>query len=321
MTDNILENRFTSTRIIDGKPRKVIIDYIGKVINRNPTKEELLCLEKEKSTGRKKRYTKKQIIKSMIQFYEENRRVPIKIDFDNDPRYPCSKTVRVYFGNWDSAIIESGLLDKRKRRGGKLYTDEELLGYMKQFNEENGRPPLERDFSNNSRYPHFDTFMGRFGSWENAKKLVGLDIDTMVKKGYLDSNLHKERLFEIFVLEHLGVEDVIDLSGENRSSFVDGICPKGRIYDAKSSGLNGLYWHYFLDKLGVHFYYLGAFNKDYSELQHVWRIPGDFSIKRHINIGIYSSCIYNIENMEKYEITPEFIEIFDNWSDNVQKNK
>lgn len=36
---------FISTRIIDGKLRKVIVDNIGTITNRNPTKEELKGLE------------------------------------------------------------------------------------------------------------------------------------------------------------------------------------------------------------------------------------------------------------------------------------
>jgi hypothetical protein len=36
---------------------------------------------------------------------------------------------------------------------GKRYTDEELLKFLIQFDEENGKPPIGRDFANNPKYP------------------------------------------------------------------------------------------------------------------------------------------------------------------------
>lgn len=38
---DITENKFTSVRIIGGKPRKIIVDQTGKIVNRDPSKEEL----------------------------------------------------------------------------------------------------------------------------------------------------------------------------------------------------------------------------------------------------------------------------------------
>lgn len=36
---------FFTTRIINGKPRKVIIDLFENIINRNPSEHELKCLK------------------------------------------------------------------------------------------------------------------------------------------------------------------------------------------------------------------------------------------------------------------------------------
>jgi len=44
---------YKSYRIIDGKPRWVIVDNTGNIINRNPSKEELKGLEKEKYKSQK----------------------------------------------------------------------------------------------------------------------------------------------------------------------------------------------------------------------------------------------------------------------------
>lgn len=38
---------YTSIRLIDGKPRKVIVDETGKIVNRTPSKEEVKGLEEE----------------------------------------------------------------------------------------------------------------------------------------------------------------------------------------------------------------------------------------------------------------------------------
>ena len=40
-----MENRFTSDRIIGGKRRRIIVDINGNIIDRNPSKEELIGLK------------------------------------------------------------------------------------------------------------------------------------------------------------------------------------------------------------------------------------------------------------------------------------
>ena len=54
------EYRFVSTRIVDGRSRKVIIDICGDIINRNPTKGELKDLRPELS--KKERVDNKDIL-------------------------------------------------------------------------------------------------------------------------------------------------------------------------------------------------------------------------------------------------------------------
>lgn len=52
-----------------------------------------------------------------------------------------------------------------------------------------------------------------------------------------------------------------------------------------------------------------AFNKDWTKLLHVWRIPGDLTDGDSITIGIKGSYTYNIDNMKEYEITDKFIKL------------
>lgn len=121
------------------------------------------------------------------------------------------------------------MLGKRRK-----YTDEELLYYPAQFYEKYGRVHVRRDFENNHEYPYYKTYARRFGSWSNVLKLVGLDVDSIVDKGVLETNQQKARLAEIKVINHFK-QRPIDLTGENCNSSCDGICPNGKTYDVKSS--------------------------------------------------------------------------------------
>lgn len=305
--------KYISWRIIDEQSRLVIVDENGDVINRNPSKEELKGLEKEPY---KKPYTDIELLDYLKQFYEENGRPPMKRDFIYNFRYPGFATYINHFGSWNRAIEMAGLWDKRKKRQSILYTDDELLAYLKQFYEDIGRIPKQLDFNENPIYPSFGTYKKRFGSWQKALKLVNLDIDTMVRKGIIETVQQKGRLFEIYVMEHF-IGDYIDVSGDNCNNPADGICPNGKIYDAKSVALIKGHWTFILDNIrrkGIDYFYLGAFDKNYKKLMHVWRIPGDFIEKCTLNIGLNNNYIYNTENMKEYEITYMFkdIDIFNN---------
>lgn len=55
----------------------------------------------------------------------------------------------------------------------------------------------------------------------------------------------------------------------------------------------------------IEWYYLGAFNEDYSKLLHVWRIPAkDFG--EEIQKGFLYINVNNTEKMKEYEITDKF---------------
>lgn len=361
------EDRFTSVRLIDRKPRKVIVDEIGNIINRVPTKEELSDLEKESYSPKKRgryqkctgeellgfmrkfyeenkrppawrdfvddskypnsqryiacfgswnkaievaglsdkvnfsHYTDEELLEYLKQFYEENDRVPITEDFDCNLKYPSYNTYRSRFGSWNNAIEKAGLHIKRFTKT----TDNELLEYLKEFEKDNGRPPKQLDFNDNPKYPNYRTYMSRFGSWQKTLRLVDFDIDTMIRKGVVETNIQKGRQSELYILE-TNEKESIDLSGQNCQSFVDGISKndisKNDIYDVKSSSLHkGKYWTFILDKC-VDFYYLVAYDKDHNNVLYKWKIPGDFA-EGSIVIGNNNYYTYNLQNMKEYEIT------------------
>lgn len=261
------------------------------------------------------KYTKDEIIESIERFINENGRVPKYDEFNKKNGYPSHFTVQRHFGSWNNAIKEAGF-DVNKMNN---LTRDELLDYLRKYEREYGRPPIARDLNNtknNPEYPSIGQYNKQFGNLERAKKLVGQDMDSRAKKGISDHPKQKARLAEIFVMEHFKEEGAIDLAGENCMSPVDGICPKKQIYDVKSSALRyRLYWQFALDKGdSVDFYYLLAFNEDYSELKYVWRIPWNFTN----NISLHVNEDY-ITKMEKYNITAKFEDVFNKWEKSLNK--
>jgi hypothetical protein len=257
-----MENIYKSKRIVDGKPplRTVIVDEDGKVINKNPTKEELKGLMKE-------------------------------------PRTPRDTT--------------------------RKYTKEQLLWCLIQFYEENGRPPTQKDFDNNPDYPHSKIYHKYFGSWSAALKLVGLDVESMVKKGVIETEQQKGRFGEILIRDHFATYPV-DLAGENQNSSCDGICPNGKTYDVKSSKLyiGGFYDFKTNNKYKneIDIYYLLGFNEDYTKLKYGWRIPGEIVDTNDFYVSLNSiyqkrmSCAkFYIENMRKYDITKQLVDVLNKY--------
>lgn len=204
--------------------------------------------------------------------------------------------------------------DGRGKSRSKTHTEEELLDHLRQFYEENGRPPTTEDFNNNPIYPSHSTYKRKYGSWSNALKLVGLDVDTMVVNGIIETNDQKCRYAEIKIINHF-TQHPVDLAGENKNSPCDGICPNGKIYDVKSSkliydrecynfGTNNKY------KDEIEIYYFLAFNdENYKKLDYGWRVPGEIVEKDNFQVGLSSGYEFNIENMKEYDITDKFRDI------------
>lgn len=232
--------KYKTYRIVDNKPRLVIVDENGNVINRNPSNDEL---------------------KGLRTFPKE----------------------------------------KYKRNPRKDYTDKQLLSYLRQFYEKYGRPPSANDFNKS-------TYQRRFGSWTNALKMVGLDVESIIKKGILITTSQKARLAEIIVRGHFK-KNPVDLAGENCISHCDGICPNGKNYDVKSSKFDLYTKRYRFStknkyKDEIEIYYFLAFNEDYTELIYVWRVPGEVIEKDYFQVVLNSySREFTVEDMKEYDIT------------------
>jgi len=239
---NVKSGLYRDLKQIDKDWKKVVVNLCGEIINENPTIEELENISSYpgrswnniKNLPDKKEY----LLKFIRWFYEKEKRVPEILDFNNNLRYPSFNIYLKVFKNWNNAIRDTGLQPNWGGTGKSFScTDEELLMYIIQFYEKNGKTPTEKDFTNNPTYPGCSTYQRRFGGLENALKLIDLDIDSMVRRGVIKTCDQKARLSEILILGHFPDKNkVIDLAGKKRSYHIcDGVCPNGENYDVKVS--------------------------------------------------------------------------------------
>jgi len=269
-----------------------------------------------------KNYTDEQLLDELRRFKREEGRSPGQMDFNNNPEYPGFVTYQRRFGTWNAAIKLAGL---ETNVGGteKEYTKEELLDLLLYFKEDNKRIPVESDFISRPEYPSFTTYVRYFGSWGNALKLVGMDLDTSVRKGILDTTAQRGRMWELCIFESFEKEGAIDHSGKNIHSPIDGTCPNNQNYDAKVAELIYDGWPYDLrrgDRSKIQWFYLGAFSKDYKKLLYAWRIPvAFFKNDTTIMVGLKNNRKYNIERLKIYEITDKIVKTFEEMSENFER--
>lgn len=93
--------KYKSYRIINGKPKWIISDKNGSIVNKEPNKEDLKNLEEYKKI---KQYTDEELLNYPRKYYEKYGRVPTGIDFDNHREYPNRKTYDRRFGSWQKAL-------------------------------------------------------------------------------------------------------------------------------------------------------------------------------------------------------------------------
>jgi hypothetical protein len=88
-------------------------------------------------------------------------------------------------------------------------------------------------------------------------------------------------------------------------------------YDVKSSKFykdKGCYrftvQNKYKDKIEI--YYFLAFNEDWTKLDYSWRVPGNIVEKNNFEVGLSNTYRFNIDSMEKYDITNVLKDIFKN---------
>lgn len=166
-------------------------------------------------------------------------------------------------------------------------------------------PPTAADFTNNPNYPGYDTIQRIFGTWNNGIIAAGFKPN--------DNQVNRSRYAEMQQISEFKNKGVIDLSGQNRMSSYDGICPKGEKFDTKGASLvnrnSHLGWAFYVTINQIEeadYLFLRAYeDKDFTKPPlYKWRVPIDFMDNR-TSIFIYKEVnvdgMYNVENMKKYE--------------------
>lgn len=163
--------RYKSYRIIDGKPKWVILDDNMNIVDKDPSKAELKYITPE--LYKKETYSEGYLLGLLMHFNKNEGRPPRMEDFTNNPKYPSFHTYQNIFGGWNNAIAKAGLLTNQRSKK-ETYSEEYLLERLAHFNNKEGIPPRQEDFSNNPEYPNYSTYWRVFGSWTNAIKKAGL---------------------------------------------------------------------------------------------------------------------------------------------------
>jgi len=195
------------------------------------------------------------------------------------------------------------LINKNEMSKREKYSTEKLIKIIQQWTKEHQNVhPRQEDFDKNPKYPCSVTYISRFGNWNNAIITAGLKPN---------NHIFRSREAEIQMLSEFKTEGAIDLSGKNRKSSCDGICPRGEKFDTKSALLTKRHelWGWWLcltnQLKDAEYIFLRAYkDKDFAKKPvHKWRIPIEF-MNNKTNIFIHKDKhgMYNAENMKKYEI-------------------
>lgn len=127
-----------------------------------------------------KQYTNKELLDELYRFVEENDRVPTTSDFNSNKNFPSSSVYQKRFGSWNDALIEAKIEINKICK----YDNEFLISELNRYTKENNKIPIEQDFKDNKSFPHPGVYEKHFGTWNNALKEAGLEIN----KGKLTGN-------------------------------------------------------------------------------------------------------------------------------------
>ena len=264
------------------------------------TEEEIV----KPHSNRTKKYTRSRLIEILQKWEKDNGKIPEEKDFTNKG-LPYYTTYVNEFGTWNKVLEAAGFETRgpNGRIGYNKYTRKQLIEILQKWEKDNGKIPTEKDFRDNPKYPSFMTYINEFSSWNSALIIAGFKPD---------NEASRSREAELQTISEFKTEGAIDLSGQNRKSVCDGICPKSQTFDTKSASLtklnNSWGWGFNVSinqLMNVEYLFLRAYaDKDFSKKPlYKWRVPIDFMDNR-TKIFIYrnNKFGYNVDNMKKYEI-------------------
>ena len=130
-------------------------------------------------------YTDKQLLDALRNLAAKLGRTPAGRELLGRRGLPSPSTYQRRFGSWNNALDAAGLEPKQRRRspgqaGGdritmpSLYTDDLLLGILRDLADELGHAPTCRELLERRDLPNPATYIARFEGWNNALKAAGL---------------------------------------------------------------------------------------------------------------------------------------------------
>jgi hypothetical protein len=119
------------------------------------------------------KYNKEYLLNKITENIDTYEKIPTMKDMTKFLGYEPKIYYYEIFGSWNNALQELNLPLNQISH----YTDEFLESEFRRFISEYGRIPTFREFNNNE-YPSFWCYQNRFGSWNNAVKAYGYNIQS-----------------------------------------------------------------------------------------------------------------------------------------------
>lgn len=226
------------------------------------------------------KYTEEFLISVLQDWHKLHNRVPTYNDFRGSK--PDATVIERHFDGWNKALISAGFqvnMDYTK------VSDNKLIDILKRYYEENGEIPIVSGYKSWRKKgdPSVSTYFYRFGTWINALKLAGFNIDMS------SYEVIKGRAAELLVLNQFKKTNAVDLSGRNHQSPFDGICPNDKNYDVKSSKLCKQSYYYDAWKFDlrntcrdrIDYYFMVGYDNNRVEMLHTWMIPSGVIEKKN----------------------------------------
>ena len=197
----ILQQLGRGLRRVEGKDEVLVLDFVGNVerikqirqmqqefescimernntpivkepyrLNINTSKFEerrIDILQILENAGRNY-YSDEELIKMLKAKAKRDERTPTTESVDADKSMPRANTYRNRFDSFNKALELAGL------RPNIGYTNEELLKMLKDMAERDGRTPTMKDVNADKNMPSIIPYVDRFGSFNKALELAGL---------------------------------------------------------------------------------------------------------------------------------------------------
>lgn len=124
----------------------------------------------------KQKYTEKELLNKLKQFYNTYHKVPTTRDLKGNKEYPHPEIYRIYFGSHKSALIKAGLYNLRKDKhlfDRHTYSKDEVINLVKIFIDDYHRIPTYEDLKNNLNLPSGNTIDRLFINLNELIKATG----------------------------------------------------------------------------------------------------------------------------------------------------